>query len=243
MERSAHRKRQRALRSLGLAGFDGAGDGLLLSCNHHLTRRVEVHGLDFTTDAGARIYDFLVVQHQNRGHRALPFRHGLLHRLRPVTHERQAILESDRACRDQRGVLAQAVAGDDVGPRAAERAPRAVRCVSRGHHRRLCVYGLIQRFRRAFIEQFDEIGTEHLLRLGKRFMHFGKPGVTVHHADGLRALAREDHRELHSVTSEDPQVKPPPTPCSSRRCPGRIFAARTYSSSASGTEAAEVLPW
>ena len=40
----------------------------------------------------------------------------------------------------------------------------------------------------------------------------------------------------------EPQVKPPPTPCSSRRWPGWILPARTYSSSASGTEAAEVLP-
>ena len=44
-------------------------------------------------------------------------------------------------------------------------------------------------------------------------------------------------------TSADPQVKPPPKASSSTRSPGLMRPSRTPVSSASGTEAAEVLPW
>src|SRR5919201_1770199 len=84
---------------------------------------------------------------------------------------------------------------------------------------------------------------EHYGRLAAYAVDLRQAGVGLEHAHRLRPLAGKDHGELHRVTSDEPQVKPPPTPCSSTRCPVRILPARTYSSSASGTEAAEVLPW
>src|SRR5256885_5636898 len=46
----------------------------------------------------------------------------------------------------------------------------------------------------------------------------------------------------HILRSTAPQVKPPPTPSSSTVCPGLTWPLRTPWSSASGIEAAEVLP-
>ena len=68
----------------------------------------------------------VVVEHEDRGHRALPFGHRFLHRLRAEAHQRQRIAEGHRAGRDQRGVFAEAVPGDHRRRRAAERAPRAI---------------------------------------------------------------------------------------------------------------------
>ena len=99
-----------------------------------------------------------------------------------------------------------------------------------------------KRLARAMVDQPDEIDAEHLSRLIDDLGDLGQTVIALKHADGLRPLAGENEGELHNVTSEEPQVKPPPTPCSSTRCPVRILPARTYSSSASGTEAAEVLP-
>jgi hypothetical protein len=47
----------------------------------------------------------------------LALRHRFLHRLRAEAHQRQAVLERERAGGDERRVFAEAVPGDDLGPR------------------------------------------------------------------------------------------------------------------------------
>src|ERR1044072_6810126 len=110
-----------------------------------------------------------------------------------------------------------------TSPAPAARAPRPVRGVARGHHRRLRVDRLVQFLRRPLVEELDEIGTQRLRGFAPDFLHFRQTLVPAQHSDCLRALSRENHRELHSVTTEEPQVKPPPTPWSRSRSPGRIF--------------------
>src|SRR5262249_862792 len=140
-------------------------------------------------------------------------------------------------------VFAEAVPRGDLRRRPAERAPGAVRRITRRHHRGLRIHRLVQRFGRSFVEQRQEMSAEYFRRLVAHGVDFRQPRVALEHADRLRPLAGENHGELHRVTSEEPQVKPPPTPCISTRWPTRIFPARMYSSSASGTDAADVLPW
>src|SRR5207342_3472530 len=111
------------------------------------------------------------------------------------------------------------------------------------HHCRLGIDREVELLGRPLLEQRRELGAKDALRFLERFMHAGNAGVALQHADGLRALSGQNQREFHSVASDEPQVKPPPTPCISTRWPGRMRPPRTYSSSASGTEAAEVLPW
>src|SRR6185503_11422228 len=121
----------------------------------------------------------------------------------------------------------------------AQRAPRRVGGVAAGQHRRLRIDREIELLRRTLVQKGYEFAAENALRLVDHFLR----AVALQHADRLRALSREYQGEFHSVASEEPQVKPPPTPCMSTRCPGRMRPARTNSSSASGTDAAEVLPW
>src|SRR5690349_18947863 len=126
-----------------------------------------------------------------------------------------------------RGVLAEAVPGDDLRRRPAEPAPGAIRGVAGGHHRRLRIHRLVDGLGRTLVEQTHEVRPQRYLRFLPDSFNLGKAGVGLEHAHGLRALSREDHRQLHSVTIDEPQVKPPPTPCSSTRWPRRILPART----------------
>src|SRR6185503_14380749 len=117
----------------------------------------------------------------------------------------------------------------------------------RGHtgheHERLCVHGLILQLRGPLARHRPVVDARDRLGLGEGLLD-GGIGEAVHHADGLRTLPGEDDGELHQyLRSTEPQVKPPPTPCNSTLCPGRMRPSRTATSSASGTEAAEVLAW
>src|SRR3954468_24048806 len=135
------------------------------------------------------------------------------------------------------------MAGDHLRARPSRADPCAIGHVSGGDHRRLRVHGEIQLRCGPFVEELHEIYSERRDRLGAYFGYAGKTVVALEHADSLRALPRKHHGEFHSVARLAPQVKPPPTPCIITRWPARIFPARTNSSSASGTDAAEVLAW
>src|SRR5712671_3460036 len=136
------------------------------------------------------------------------------------------------------------MAGHDLRRGAAERPPRPIRGITRGQHGRLRVDSLIEAVSRSFVEHGNELRSENPRRFVPDDLDFGQTGVSLQHAYRLRALPREDHGELHLhiVARLAPQVNPPPTPCISTRCPLRILPARMNSSSASGTDAAEVLP-
>ena len=97
------------------------------------------HGAD---GFGARGDDLIVRKIQDRGHRSLPLRHGLLHRLRAEAHQRHGVVERQYARGDQRRVLAEAVAGNDGrhgagGVRRSVHVQRQGRAVDGGVHDRL----------------------------------------------------------------------------------------------------------
>jgi hypothetical protein len=212
MKRRAHRQEHRALRAFFAADLHGALDRGLLARDHHLAGRVEVHRLHDAAGLPARRAHRFVLEHEDRRHGALAFRHRFLHRLAAEANERQAVLESDRAGRDERGVFAQAVAGDEIGLRPAQRAPRLVGRIPRGHHGGLRVHGERQLFRRALVEDPHEFLAERAPRLRQRVLDTGQTGVRFQHSHGLGALPGEHHGELHNVTRLEPQVNPPPTP-------------------------------
>ena len=153
MKRRAHRQRHRALRAARLAKQDRPVDRVLLSGDHDLSGRVEVHGLDLAEGFRAPLAHAFLVQAQNRRHRALALGHCLLHRLGAEAHQRQGVPEGKGAGGHQRSVLAETVSRRQLRRRAAEPTPRAVGRVSRRDHRRLRVDRLVQRFGRAFIHQ------------------------------------------------------------------------------------------
>src|SRR5260221_703503 len=199
--------------------------------------------LPFSLPLRAGGHYVLIIEIQHRRHRPLALRHRFLHRLRAKVHQRQAIGKAERAGRRERRVLAQAMPGRELRRWPAKRAPCAVHGIAGGDHRGLRVDRLVQRFGRSFVQQPHERGAERSFSFFQNVLDLRQAGVALQHADRLRALPWKHHGQLHRVTNEEPQVKPPPTPCSSRRSPALIFPARRYSSSASGTEAAEVLPW
>ena len=115
--------------ALGAAGFRSFDRPLHrggVPGDHHLPGGVEVDRLDHLPlgrlDASGP--HRIVVETEQRGHRALAQRDRLLHRLRAQPHEGQRILERERAGGDQRRVLAETVPGDDGGLGPAERAPQ-----------------------------------------------------------------------------------------------------------------------
>ena len=139
MERRAHAEQLRQLRAARLGGRAGAIDGPLVARDHDLTAAVEVrgaHDLAFAAclaglgagrlDVGAR-----------RGRRSPPSRPtpgataSCMNLPRRLT-TRTASARRKRAGRDQRRVLAQRVAGDDVraAGRSRARARAARRCWS-----------------------------------------------------------------------------------------------------------------
>src|SRR5204862_4268606 len=150
----------------------------------------------------------------------------------------QGLGELQSAGRREGGVPAETVSSRERGRRPAEGAPGTVGGIARRHHRRLRIHRLVQRLRRTFVQEREKLIAERVARLGAHLVDRREPGIALQHADGLRSLPRKNHRELYSVTSDEPHVNPPPTPCRSTRCPARIFPARMYSSSASGTDAA-----
>ena len=90
----------------------------------HLPGRVQVgrrHHLALRR-LGARRGDRLGVEAEDRGHRAVADRHGLLHEAAARAHRAHRVGKVERAGGDVRAVLAQAVAGVEV--RARSRAPR-----------------------------------------------------------------------------------------------------------------------
>ena len=199
MERRAHRQRHRALRAARLAFLDRALDRALLAGDHDLSRRVEVHRLHRAAGLAARGNDVLVLQVEDRRHRALPGRHGVLHGLCTEMHERQRVGKADRAGGRERGVLAQAMPCPKLRCRAAERAPSAVRGIACGGHRGLRIDRLVERLGRSFVEQAQELIAERFARLSAHLVERRHAGIAFQHAHRLGALAGKHHRELHSA--------------------------------------------
>ena len=76
---------------------DRSLNGCCIAGNHDLSRRVEVDGVCYTVASGlcADLDDDIVVEPQDRGHRARADRDGALHQLRTALHNRQCVGKAD----------------------------------------------------------------------------------------------------------------------------------------------------
>ena len=194
------------------------------------------------------------VEAEDRRHRAGADRHRLLHRLRAKAHQRQRVGQaSARRRRPARVYSPSEWPATTAGSRAALGEPGAIAGDARGQHHRLGVGRQVELLLRAFADQARRCPRRARRRPRRSVCAHGRvvaPGVE--HADGLRALAGKDECERHASrsmpcraqksSSTAPQVKPPPTPSSITVSPRLIVPSRTASSSASGIDAADVLP-
>src|SRR5690606_15494611 len=114
----------------------------------------------------------------------------------------------------------------------------------------------IQVLFRTFIDQLAQVELQRIGSFCHSLCYHRIVGKAVQHADGLRTLTWKNeskfshlvflsgkNRQLNYMrTSAAAQVKPLPTPSIITCCPGLMRPSRTAVSSASGIDAADVLP-
>ncbi len=219
--------------------------------NDDLFRRIEIHCFHHLP-LGTFIANSLYrggIQAEDGGHGALAGRYGLLHSLGAQFHQRNGIGEAHYACRNKGRVFTQAVTGDPVGYLAALVSPQSIYGYAGRQHQRLRIHGLAERFGRPISRQLPQVATERFRGLVKGLTNDLAVAIGSHHAQRLRTLSGKYKREFHVLETDQnlrrtaPQVKPPPTPSSIKVSPRLMRPSRTAASSASGIEAAEVLPW
>ena len=151
----------------------------------------------FTTGS----FDVGVVEAEDRSHRALPRRHRCLHRLAAKLHEPDGRPEIERAGADERGVLAEAVAGHRGRQAAAVLAPDAPGRHAGREHRGLRALSLAELLLGAALAQLPEVVAEHVGGFREGFLNerLGT-GERGEHADGLRALAGKNEGEGHEAS-------------------------------------------
>jgi hypothetical protein len=132
--------------------------------------------------------------------------------------------------------------------------PGAVGCDTGHQHHRLGVGGQRQRFLRAFLDQAGHVLAQRVTGFASRFRPRpdGRPKrpACQRPASPGREIQKQmvSWSEMNRLTvphvrrTAPPQVNPPPTPSSMRVSPFLTWPLRTAESSASGIEAAEVLP-
>ena len=168
--------------------------------NHDLPGCIEVGGSDDFQLGGftAQPFDSLGVSADDRGHRALTFWHGLLHRLATQVHEPHRIFERQAACGDERAVLAERVAGCVSRQRNVGRtlAQRGERCHAGRDDGRLRVVGEHELAVGTLEAELGELPAErgigafeHVARRGRRIEE------RTPHPDFLRALSRKEPGE------------------------------------------------
>ncbi|MNT09702.1 hypothetical protein D3C72_1444990 [compost metagenome] len=199
MERRGYGQQQCALGACRLGQFAGALDGGLVSRDHDLRGRIEVHCFDdFALRGGsARGAHGIVIQTENRGHGARANRHGSLHGVGAHAYQAHGIVKRQRTGGRQRGVLAQAVAGHDVGLATARGAPGRVERDAGRQHGGLGIGGQVELLHGPLRDQRAQVLPEGLrgLRHGVSDRRNARPGIQ--HADSLRTLARKDKSDFH----------------------------------------------
>src|SRR5207302_5143002 len=139
-----------------------------------------------------------------------------------------------------------AVGRQERGVRAARPPPRKPSTGARSPHGPLRFCGSVEFLCGTFGDQLGEVLLQDIGCFGERRADRGHVPVAGEHSRRLGSLAWKYHRELHLgyiSTSDAPQVKPPPTPWSMILWPGLMRPSPIATSSARGTEAADVLPW
>src|SRR6266849_3418402 len=194
------------------------------------------------------------VEADDRDHAAGLLVGGLGHDAAALLDQEQSRLPGNRARGSKRCDLAEAVAGGDAHVlEAVALAPHLVGRPAHRHHTWLDDLGAVQLLERAFEA---EPAHGHLQDLFRPFENPASGRVAVvqvaTHARFLHSLAGEqqrdraveaDHPVYIQVIKHAPQVSPEPKPASRTWSPLLTRPFRIASSSASGIEALEVLPY
>ena len=198
-ERAVERPRDLQLDCSSSAEVFGLGaqllDCVVLTRDHDLTRAVVVRGPD-ADDLAAERLDRLVLEAQDRGHRAGVAAGGLRHRETALAHEADRLTRAQRRHGRERGELPDRVPDHDVGldPLGPDRGQDGE---ARRDERRLLHLGLDERLERRVEAELLEIEPGGLApdpvdvhRCGHRL------GELAAHARLEGALPRETERDL-----------------------------------------------
>src|SRR5262249_29402549 len=122
------------------------------------------------------------------------------------------VLERKRTSGDERGVFAEAVAGDHRWLRTSQAEPKAIRRIAHREHDRLGVDGAAQLLRRPFGDELRHVLLEDGRRRAHDLPNWRGVTVAVEHADRLCSLPGEDHAEIHRALPKDPRTRPTTRP-------------------------------
>ena len=191
MEGSRNRQQHGTLGTTGFARFAGTFDGRLAARDDGLPRRIEVdrfdnHAIaDFGHGHRTGFTNLLIVQIENRRHRAFADRHGFLHGRGAQANQRHGILEGQHPGSDQRRIFAQTMPGDDAGLFAPLFLPQSIGSNRRRQHQRLGIDGLRQEFGGAFGNQLPQILPQRFRGFVEGRTQDRRITVSGHHADRL----------------------------------------------------------
>ena len=203
VERPGHRERHHLLRAELLGVRSGGRDSLGRPGDHDLAGSVEVGDPHVAVGAAAGDLDLVVVEAEDRGHRAGLILPGVVHGLGALGDEAHALVEARRAGGDERGVLAEAVAGAEHRVEA-EALDRVEHHQARHERGELGVAGVLQLVGVGVEQQSRDVTFGDLARFLDEL-----PGLLLDprppHAGALRALAGErecEHQWRHSSGSK-----------------------------------------
>ena len=250
MERAGDAKLDRPARAFFLGSRTALVHRLALTGDDELARAVVVRRPHAADPAAQALHD-VVVEPQDRRHRARVLARRLGHREAPLANERDRLGDADRRGRRQSGELADRVADHIVGLDAS-RLQRGEHGEAGGDERGLLDVRLDELVELGVEAESAQVEPRRLAaqvedahRLGHRLRD-----VTSHPLL-QRPLPGEAERDLsschaaisfvHSITPE-PQVRPAPIPVIRTIVPSPIMPAAAASASASGIDPDDVLP-
>ena len=177
----------------GFGQVSGALDGGGVSSDHDLIGGIEIGGADdFALGGfGKDCVELAIGQFEQGGHGADTGRNGLLHVLAAFADEADGVREAQTARGNERGVFAEAVAGDVIGGEAGF-GEDGEGGNGDGEQRRLGIFSELELVFGACKAEAGEGETERIVRFFKDAPRGGvRIGKTLAHTHGLRALARE----------------------------------------------------
>ena len=249
-ERAVERTRHAQLHGAAGAGLFGSGASLVdrgvLARDDDLPGAVVVRR-PHVEDAAADALHDLVVEAEDRRHRARVLAGRLRHREPTLAHERDGLFDPERPGRRQRGELADRVADDKVRLDPARANGGAHREARRDESRLLDLRLDELRLRPLEAEMLQiEAGSRACALEDVASLGDGRRDLLAH-PDLERPLAGEAERNqtglhcVHSIRAE-PHVSPAPMPVINTRSPSLSRPSACASARASGIEPEDVLP-
>ena len=176
----------------------GGGTG-----DHYLPRGIEVHRFDHIAFGGLLTgrADLIIIQTQHGGHLAFTGGYGLLHQLSAGTHQAHRIAQGDHTGTGQRGVLAQAVASQQIGARTAALLPQPPQSNTCRQQQGLGVFGLVQGFLGTILTESPDIQAEGAGGFLKGLLYRRAVGKVSKHAKALGTLTGKNKSSFgHSLS-------------------------------------------